>query len=150
MQVILIKDVKGTGKAGDVVNAKDGYARNFLFLKGLAREATKANIEEWKNKKAGATVRQAQEKEETEELSKKISEINFEIYSKAGANGKLFGSITTKEIASELEKRHNIKIDKRKMSIENTHIKTLGVTNVDIKLIQGVTAVLKVNVKEIK
>jgi len=150
MQVILTKDVKGMGKAGDVVKAKDGYARNFLFAKDLAKQATKKNIEEWKNKKAGAEVRQAQEKSEAEALSKRIGEIDFEMFSKAGENGKLFGSITTKEIALELEKRHEIKIDKRKMSIEGSNIKILGVTNVDIKLTQGVTAVLKVHVREAK
>ena len=150
MKVILIKDVKGMGKAGDVVNSKDGYVRNYLFPKGLAKEATKKNLEEWKNKKKGAEIRQGQEKEEAEALAKEIKNLKFEFLSKAGDNGKLFGSITTKEIATELEKRHGIKVDKRKMTIDGGNIKTPGVTQVQIKLNQGVMATLKVHVKEIK
>lgn len=149
MKVILLKDIKDVGKAGDIINAKDGYSRNYLFPNGLGKEATPANLKEWKEKKVGAEVRKEQETDDARELARKIGEITLILKSKSGENGKLFGSITTKEIAEELKKQTKIDIDKRKMSIEGGNIKTLGVTKVDIKMIHGVSAELKVQIVEL-
>lgn len=148
MKVILLKDIKDVGKAGEIINAKDGYSRNYLFPNGLAKEATPANLKEWKEKKVGAEVRKEQETDDAKVLAGKLNEMTLVFKSKSGDNGKLFGSITTKEIADELKKQTKIDIDKRKMSIAGGNIKTLGVTKVDIKLVHGVTAELKVQVVE--
>ena len=125
MKVILLKDVKGTGVKGDVVNVSDGYARNFLFPKGLAVEATKSNLNELKNKERAQQKRIEQEKQEARELAKKISDITLVIKAKSGENGKLFGSVTNKEIAQELKKQHNITIDRKKIVLDEP-IKQLG------------------------
>lgn len=147
MQVILLKDVKGLGKKGDIVKAKDGYARNFLFPKGLAKEATKGNVKVLEEQKTADKLRKQQELKEAQELSEQISKLTVKIISKAGDNGKLFGSITSKEIASELKKQHKIEIDKRKINLSG-NIKTLGTTIVDVKVYPGVVAKLKVDVVE--
>ncbi|NLN41406.1 MAG: 50S ribosomal protein L9, partial [Clostridiales bacterium] len=133
MKVILLKDVKGTGVKGDVVNISDGYARNFLFPKGLAIEATKANLDELKNKERAQQKRIEQEKQEARELAKKISEITLVIKAKSGENGKLFGSVTNKEIAQELKKQHNITIDRKKIVLDEP-IKQLGQMELEVKL----------------
>lgn len=147
MKVILIKDVKGLGKKGDVVKAKDGYARNYLLPKGLAKEATDGNIKVLKEQKTAKKIKEQEELKKAKELSQKISEKEVKIKSKAGENGKLFGSITTKDIADALKKQHKIKIDKRKIVLDN-NIKTLGVTIVEVKVYPQVSAKLKVHVME--
>lgn len=148
MKVILLQDVKGLGKKGDVVNAKDGYARNFLFPKNLAKEATEGNMKVLEEQKTAKKLRQQEELAKAKELAAKISELTVELKGKSGDNGKLFGSITTKDISVALKKQHNISIDKRKIDIEGGNIKTIGVTNVEIKVYPNVTAELKVKVVE--
>lgn len=148
MKVILLQDVKGLGKKGDVVNAKDGYARNFLFPKNLAKEATEGNMKVLEEQKTAKKLRQQEELAKAKELAAKISELTVELKGKSGDNGKLFGSITTKDISEALKKQHNISIDKRKIDIEGGNIKTIGVTNVEIKVYPNVTAELKVKVVE--
>lgn len=145
MIVILKRDVKGTGKAGEVVKVSDGYARNMLIPKGYAIEATKGNINTLEKVKAKQAEEEAAAKAAAEELAEKIEKIDVTILTKAGTGGRLFGSITTKEISAELERQHDIKIDKKKMSLESP-IKALGVFNVPIKLYSGVNAELTVKV----
>ena len=147
MKVILLKDVKGTGVKGNVVNVSDGYARNFLFPKGLAIEATKANLSELKNKEKAQQKRIEQEKQEARELAKKISDITLVIKAKSGENGKLFGSVTNKEIAQELKKQHNITIDRKKIVL-NEPIKQLGQMDLEVKLYPEISGKLTVKVEE--
>ena len=147
MQVILLQDVKGLGKKGDVVKAKDGYARNFLFPKGLAKEATQGNVKVLEEQKTAKKIKKQEELEEAKKLAEKISALTVKIISKAGDNGKLFGSITSKDIADELNKQHKIKVDKRKINIDG-NIKSLGTTTAEIKVYPQVTAKLKVDVVE--
>jgi len=147
MKVILLKDVKGTGKKGDVVNASDGHARNFLIPRGLAKEATDSTISSLKHQKASEEKRKAEELQAAKDLAAKIGEFEVKITSKAGEGGKLFGSITSKEIAERVNKDFGIKIDKRKISMDGA-IKTLGTQTIDIKVYPSVIAKLKVTVTE--
>lgn len=148
MKVILLQDVKGLGKKGEVVNAKDGYARNFLFPKNLATEATQGNVKVLEEQKTAKKIRREEELTKAKELAEKISKLTVEIKSKSGENGKLFGSITTKEIADRLNKQHKIKIDKRKIEVDGGNIKTIGTTVAEVKVYPNVSAKLKVNVSE--
>ena len=111
MQVILTQDVKGQGKKGQMVKVSDGYARNFLLPKGLATEATKSNINDLKGKKESLEFKIKTETEEAKEIAEKMKEIEVVLNAKAGDNGKLFGSITSKDIADALTSQHHIKID---------------------------------------
>lgn len=147
MKVILLKDVKGLGKEGDLVNAKDGYARNFLFPKGAAVEATSGNLEKWKEEKEKEAEKKENEHKEALKLKEKIENITVNIQGKAGDGGRLFGSITSKDIADALKEQHNIDIDRRKIELKD-NIKTLGTTQVDLRVYAEVVASLKVNVKE--
>lgn len=147
MKVILLKDVKGLGKAGDLANAKDGYARNFLFPKGLAIEATKSNLEKWKKDMEKKKQREKEEYEKALKLKEKIESITVTIKSKAGERGKLFGSITSKDISEALKKQHKINIDKRKIEMKD-NIKSLGTTSVEVKVYTEISATLKVKVVE--
>lgn len=147
MKVILLKDVKGLGKEGELVNAKDGYARNFLIPRKLAVEATDANLKKWEEDMARKRQKQQEEYERALKLKEKIEDVSIEIKSKAGEGGKLFGSITSKDIAEALKKQHKIDVDKKKIDMKN-NIKTLGTTTVEIKVYPEITATLKVNVVE--
>ena len=143
MKVILKENIKSIGKKDEIVNVSDGYARNFLFTKNLAVEATKSNLAKLKTKKDSEQYKKDQEKEDAEKIAKKLSEIKLEIKVKAGENGKIFGGVSSKEIADRLEQDYDIKIDKKKIELKET-IKTLGVTIVEIKLYEGVIGKLKV------
>lgn len=145
MQVILNQDVKGQGKKGQMINVSDGYARNFLLPKGLAKEATKSNINDLKGKNESLEYKIRTETEEAKQIAEKMKEIEVVICAKAGDNGKLFGSITSKDVAENLKMQHHIKVDKKKIVMND--IKTLGTTDVTVKLYTGVTGTLKVNVK---
>ena len=145
MQLILLKDVKGMGKAGEVVKASDGYARNLLLPKGLAMEATPANLKILEKKKAEIEAQRAMDKAVAEDIKKKIEAITLEIHTKAGEGGRLFGAITSKDIAETLEKNHKIILDKKKIELSSP-IKQVGLTEVDLKLFQGISAKCKVNV----
>jgi len=146
MKVILNQDVKGQGKKGDIINVSDGYARNFLIPRKLATEATADNLNIIKGKKESAEFHKRQEMEEANKLAEKIGNISVVIKTKSGAGGKLFGSVTSKEIAEELNRQHSIKIDKKKFALSEG-IKTLGTTVVDVKLYTDIIAKLKVNVQ---
>lgn len=147
MKVILLKDVKGLGKAGDLVNAKDGYARNFLFPKGNAVEATPANLKKWEEEKAKEAEKKEKEYEEALKLKEKLENISVIIEGKAGEGGRLFGSITSKDIADALKSQHKIDMDKRKIELKD-NIKSLGITEVDVRVYAELLGKLKVNVKE--
>ena len=147
MKVILLKDVKGTGKKGEVKEVSDGYARNFLIKKVVAVEASQANMKELDEKEKSKERKALIEYEEAVLLGKQMEEINIQIEVKAGEGGRLFGSITSKEIAEQLKKQKNLDIDKRKILMDEP-IRTLGSTFVEIKLHQKVTTKIRVDVKE--
>lgn len=144
MKVILQKDVKGIGKAGDIVNVSDGYGRNYLLPRGLAMDATKSNINILNEKKKALEKKRQKEVEAAQEMAKKLSQETIKLKVKTGENGKLFGSITSKDIQDELNKR-GYDIDKKKINLPDT-IKTIGTFNVDVKLYPGIQAKIKVEV----
>ncbi|AHM57487.1 50S ribosomal protein L9 [Peptoclostridium acidaminophilum DSM 3953] len=147
MKVILLKDLKGTGKKGDVINVSDGYARNFLFPKGAAKEASDGNLKVLSEQKTAQKIKEEKEHEAAKALAKSMEEITITLFSKAGEGGRLFGSITSKDIAESLKKKHGIDVDKRKILMDEP-IKVLGAKFVEIKLHQDVVAKLKVEIKE--
>lgn len=147
MKVILLKEIKGLGKEGDLVNAKDGYARNFLFPKGDAIEATPGNLKRWKENKEKEAEKKDNEHKEALKLKEKMESISVIIIGKAGEGGRLFGSITSKDIADALKSQHKIDIDRRKIELKD-NIKSLGITSVDVRVYAEITAKLDVNVKE--
>lgn len=147
MKVIFLKDVKGKGKKGEVKNVADGYAHNFLLKQGLAVEANPSNVSSLNAQKKKEEKLAAEELAEAKQLKAKIDEITVELTAKSGEGGRLFGSITSKQIAEELQKKHFIKVDKRKIELEDA-IRSLGVTKVPVKLYPEVTATLNVHVKE--
>ena len=146
MKVVLKQDVKGLGKKGELVNASDGYARNFLFPKNLAVEANAQNMTELKNREQAAKYKIDTETAEAKKNAERISGKTIVISAKAGQNGKLFGSVTAKEIAEKIEKDFGIKTDKRKITVED--IKQFGTFEFEIKLYTGVSAKLFVRVGE--
>ncbi len=148
MQVILNQDIKGQGKKGQMVNVSDGYARNYLLPRGLAKEATKENINVMKGKAESLEYKIQTEKKEANEISERMKEIEVVLTAKAGDNGKLFGSITSKDVSEALTNQHHIKLDKKKFVMPDGGIKTLGTTEIDVKLYTGITGKLKVVVKE--
>ena len=148
MKVIFLKDVKGKGKKGEVKNVADGYAHNFLIKQGLAIEANNSNVKTLEAQKNKEDSLAAEELQHAKDLKAEIEKLTVELSAKAGEGGRLFGSITTKQIASELQKKHGIKIDKRKMELAEG-IRSLGHTKVPVKLHPEVTASLTVQVKEI-
>ena len=145
MIVILMKDVMGSGKAGDVVKVSDGYARNMLLPKGLAKEATEGNIRSLEKQKAIAAEKLEEQKAAAKEMAAKLEKITLKIESTGGVSGKLFGSITSKDIAEALEKQEGMKIDKKKIEMK-TPIKQAGETEVTLKLFTEISAQLKVSV----
>jgi large subunit ribosomal protein L9 len=147
MKVIFLKDVKGKGKKGEVKNVADGYAHNFLIKQGLAVEATNSNVSQLEGQKNKEKKLAQEELEEAKSLKETLENLTVEMKAKSGEGGRLFGSITSKQIADELKKKHKIKIDKRKIEM-NDAIRSLGFTNVPVKLHQDVTATLKVHVTE--
>lgn len=147
MKVILLKDVKGTGKKGEVKEVSDGYARNFLLPKKMAVVADNTAVKELNEKNKAAENKAQKEYEAALALGKKMEEMNIVIYSKAGDAGRLFGSITSKDIAEQLKKQHEIVVDKRKVLL-NEPIRTLGSMNVEIKIHQKVTTKIRVDVRE--
>ena len=145
MKVILKADIKGVGKKDQVINASDGYARNFLFPKNLAVEANAENMSKFKAKQDSNAFKKSQEKEEAQKIADKLSKILMKVQVKAGENGKIFGGVSSKEIAENLEKQYSIKVDKKKIDLKET-IKTLGMFTIEIKLYEGVVGELKIDV----
>ncbi len=147
MKVVLLQDVKGSGKKGELVNVSDGYARNFLFPRKLAREADAQAINELKNAEQSKKYKVETETAQAKTNAEKLNGQTLTMYGKAGKGGKLFGSVTSKEIAAELQRKFGISVDKRKVVIDND-IKSFGTYNCEVKLYTGVSAKLKVMVTE--
>lgn len=145
MKVILLQDIKGVGKKDDVINANDGYVRNYLFPKKLAEEATKGNLAKLKSKQDSVQRKKDIEKEDAKKVAKQLENIILEIKVRAGENGKIFGGVTSKEITEELNKKYKIDVDKKKVNIKES-IKNLGTVTVEIKLYEGIIGKLKVKV----
>lgn len=146
MKVILLQDVKGHGKKGELCNVSDGYARNFLFPKKLAVEADNTAMNELKNREAAAAHHKKEEIAAAQDTAKKLEGKTVIISAKAGSNGKLFGSVTSKEIAAEIAKSLGIQIDRKKMNAPD--IKNFGEFTAEIKLYQGISAKITVKVTE--
>ena len=148
MKVILLQDIKGVGKKDEVINASDGYATNFLFPKKLALPADAGNMGRLQNKKDSMAHKKEVDKAKAEETAKKIEQILLTLKVKAGENGKIFGGVTSKEIAENLKKEYNIEVDKKKILLKET-IKNIGTFNIEIKLFEGVNATLKLKIIEL-
>lgn len=144
MKVILLADVKGQGKKGDVKEVSDGYARNFLFTKKLAVPATNENLNAIEGKKEAAAFHKGKEIEEATALKEKLSGLSVKLKAKAGEGGRLFGSVTNKDIAEALKMQHHIVIDKKKFSIPDGGIKNIGTTEIDVKVYPEISGKLKV------
>lgn len=146
MKVILKQDVKGLGKTEDLVNVSDGYARNYLFPRGLAAEASAGNINIMNTKKEAEKSRKDRELAQAKELAAKLKQLVVTIKTKSGDNGKLFGSITSKDITDKLKKDFNIDIDKKKMVLPEP-IKAVGNFEIEIKLYPEVSGKLAVKIE---
>ncbi len=146
MKVILQADVKSLGKKGDLVNASDGYARNFLLPKGLAVEANASAMNDFNNKESAKKYHKAEEIKAANEVKARLDGKTFCFKAKAGANGKLFGSVTAKDVAEKINSELGENIDKRKISIAD--IKTFGTVRADVKVYQGIVAKIFVQVTE--
>lgn len=147
MEVILKQDVKGTGKAGDLVKVSDGYARNFLLAKGMAVPASAAAVNEKKTRDSAAAHRAQVELDEAKALAQKIDGKEICLTAKAGGNGKLFGSITSKELAEELSGKFGVEINKKKIVL-GSDVKNYGEYTFEVKLHPGVSATVKLTVAE--
>ena len=146
MKVILTQDVKGSGKKGELINAADGYARNFLLPKGLAIEANNQAIGELKAKEASKQHKIQVEKEAAMASAKQLEGKTVKLTAKAGAGGKLFGSVTTKEIADAITAQYGVAVDKKKINV--SEIKAFGTYTAEIKLYTGISAKMTVDVGE--
>lgn len=148
MKIILKADVKDVGKKGELVNASDGYARNYLFPRNLAMEANEGNIKTLENQRAKEAKRKSEELQNAKEFAKVLSELEVTIKVKTGDNGKLFGSITSKDISDQIKNQHKIEIDKKKIVLEDA-IKVTGTYDVEVKIYPEVHAKIKVNIVQI-
>ncbi|MGN0527746.1 MAG: 50S ribosomal protein L9 [Eubacterium sp.] len=146
MKVILKADVKALGKKGDLVNASDGYARNFLFPKGLAVEANAEALNDYNNKEKAKKFHKAEEIKAANAVAERLEGKTFKFTAKAGANGKLFGSVTAKDVAEKINSELGESIDKRKISMSD--IKSFGTVQAEVKVYQGITAKIFVQVSE--
>lgn len=146
MQVILVEDIAGKGKAGDIIKVSDGYARNYLLPRGIVIPATDANIKTIEHRKEKMAADRAQSLEEARAAAEKIEGISVTITSKAGEGGRLFGSVTSQDIANAVNEQNGLFIDKRKIALD-APIKTAGEHSVGVKIYPEVTATLKVIVE---
>ena len=146
MKVILLSDVKGKGKKGELVNVSDGYARNFLFPKNLATEANSAAMSELKSRNEATAHHKQEEIDAAKAMAEKLDNKTVVISAKAGSGGRLFGSVTSKEIAEKIEQDLGIKVDKKKMTVAD--IKNFGEYKASIKLHPGIVATVNVKVTE--
>ncbi|TCP70265.1 50S ribosomal protein L9 [Baia soyae] len=147
MKVILLEDVKGTGKKGELKEVSEGHGRNYLLPRKLAVEATSGNVNSLKEKQRLDDVKKTQLLEDAKKLATQMESLEVVLFAKSGKEGRLFGAISTKQIVEGLNKQHQMKIDKKKLLLDDA-IRTLGVTKVPVKLHPEVTATLSVHVKE--
>ncbi|MBM7601383.1 large subunit ribosomal protein L9 [Virgibacillus halotolerans] len=147
MKVIFLKDVKGKGNKGDVKNVSDGYARNYLLKNKIAEEATPGNMKALEAQKRKSEQLEQKEKEEAMDLKDTLADLTVEIKAKSGEAGRLFGSITSKQIAETLQKEYGYKIDKRKIELDQP-LRALGYTTIPVKLHPEVSGSIKVHVSE--
>ena len=147
MKVVLLQDVKGQGKKDELINVSDGYARNFLFPKKLAVAADAKVMSEAKSKEESKQFKLKEEKAAAKELADKLSKLTVKITASSGADGRLYGSVTTKDIADALNNQYKIEIDKRKLSLSE-NIKSYGTYEVEVKVYPEISAKLKVSVSE--
>lgn len=147
MKVIFVKDVKGKGKKGEVKNVSDGYARNYLLKNKFAEEANPGNMKALEAKQKKEDQKDQEEKDQAIALKDTLADLTVELKAKSGDGGRLFGSITSKQIAEALEKEHGYKIDKRKIELDQP-IRALGYTTVPVKIIPEVSGSIKVHVSE--
>lgn len=146
MIVILLKDVKGTGKAGEIVKVSDGFARNMLIPRGMAKEATQGNVRSLEKAKAVQAEKEAEAKAAAEKLAEQLKTDTIVIHTKGGEGGKLFGSITSKDIEAAVKDQLGVSIDKKKIQMESP-IKHIGEHEVPVKLFAGVPATIRVKVE---
>lgn len=146
MKVILLADVKGQGKKGELINASDGYARNFLFPKKMAKPADAGSIKEIETKKESEAFHLAEEKKKAQAIKDSLADKQIVFKTTGGADGRLYGAVTSKYIGEKIEKDLGLKIDKRQITVSDT-IKTAGEYTVKIKLFQGIVADLKLIVE---
>lgn len=147
MKVILLEDVKKLGKKGDLVDVADGYARNYLFPRKLAREATEGGIKQLNQEKAALENKKRKELEQAKALAAKLSQMTVTLKVKSGEQGKLFGSVTSKDLSEALKEQHGIEVDRRKIELVEP-IKSLGIYEIGVKLAPDVEAKLKVKIVE--
>lgn len=147
MKVILQQDVKGLGKKEDLVSVSDGYARNFLLPRGLALEATNSNINVMKTKKEAEKTKKERDIAHARTLVQKLKDITVVIKTKAGDNGKLFGSITSKDIADKLKSDFNLDIDKKKINLQEP-LRNLGTSDIEVKVYPEISAKLTVKIEQ--
>lgn len=147
MKVLLLQDVKGKGKKDTIVDVSDGYARNFLLPKGVAVEADAKIMNDYKNKQAAKKHHEEMEKQVAKETAEKLAGLVVKILATAGADGRFYGSVTTKDIAEELEKQHGITVDKRKIVLDDA-IKAFGSYSLDVKLYPEISGKLNVIVTQ--
>lgn len=147
MQVILVQEVKGLGKAGSVVKVNDGYARNMLFPKGLAKEATPANMKILEAQKAKEAERRANDIESAKKVKEKLEKVTLKLAGKAGDGGRLFGAVTAQNISDELKSQFDIEIDKKKIVLESP-IKQTGTYRIPVKLYMDINGTVVVEVNE--
>ena len=146
MKVILKKDIKELGKKDEMVNVSDGYAKNYLIPRGLVVEATAGNVNEMKNKQAAEAAKLQREKENAQALARDLAGKTVNVTVKAGANGKLFGALTTKDVADAFKKQYDIEIDKKKIVLEE-NIKATGEYSATVKVYAGISANVRLIVK---
>ena len=145
MKVILLKDIKGTGKKDQIIEASDGFARNFLFPKGLAREASATNLNAIENAKAAQKHREDVERAKAEETRKALAGKAIKIVARGAEGGKLYGSVTAQEIADELFKQYGVKVEKRRIDVANS--RNAGDFTVSVWLYAGITAEMTAKVE---
>lgn len=146
MKVILLKDIKTLGKKGDVINASDGYARNYLIPKGFAEEANKINLNVWNSRKEAERKQKLAEVEAAQKLASELKGKEISLTVKSGENGRIFGSITGKDISDELNKKFKVDIDKKKIAVNN--IRQLGTYDIEVKLYPEISTKIKVIIAE--
>lgn len=144
MKVILLKDIKGTGKKDQIIEASDGFARNYLFPRKLAVEASASNLNAIENAKSAQSHRKEVERQEAQELARKMGDMVVEIAVRTGENGRLYGKVTNQEVADALKAKYGMDIDKRKITVDA--VKNVGETEAVIKLYPEISAKIKLNI----